>query len=50
MPSNKTFTVLESIKYLQEENYFHLSLTIKYLVSETMLPGADTIWYGHKSL
>lgn len=50
MPSNKTSTVLESIKYLQEENYFHLSLTIKYLVSETMLPGADTIWSGHKSL
>lgn len=50
MPSNKTSTVLESIKYLQEGNYFHLSLTIKYLVSETMLPGADTIWYGHKSL
>lgn len=50
MPSNKTSIVLESIKYIQQGNYFHLSLTIKYLVSETMLPGADTIWYGHKSL
>lgn len=48
LPSNKASIFLESIKYIQEGNFGCLFLTIKYLASETMLPGADTIWHHHE--
>lgn len=48
LPSNKASILLESIKYIQEGNFGCPFLTIKYLASETMLPGADTIWHHHE--
>lgn len=47
---NKYPRSLKALNIYRRESWGHLFLTIKYLVSETMLPGADTIWFHCKAL